>query len=216
MATLIKRMLDVRKEKRIRWTEIIETIYEHFPFIIYKGEQLLNHQSTLAKILRDVLELLSEEKTTNELAQAKLEKKVKSKVTNLLILLQYDEMCDAEQALQRCGSYRGGFLLPHILDEVRDPQIDEKFQAKKASGIDLRKVVAGKIAIEKLREPIGKDSADLMAKLEEAMESQGSTKPFPNLCRIVKALGWLRNYNSLFELVNNNKLNTVLEQMFAP
>ena len=148
---LVKSMLEVQKEKRITWPKIIEYIYGTFPFIIYKGEQLFNHQSLLAKILRDILELLAEERTTNELLQVGLDKKVKSKVTNLLVLLQYDEMCDAELALQKCGYYRGAFILPHLANEIRDPQVDEKFQSKKTSGYDLRKVVPGKIAIEKLR-----------------------------------------------------------------
>jgi hypothetical protein len=35
---LIKRMLDVRKENRIRWAEILTRIYSSFVFVIYKME----------------------------------------------------------------------------------------------------------------------------------------------------------------------------------
>lgn len=118
-----------------------------------------------------MVEILAEERTTKELLQVGLEKKVKSKVTNVLIMLQYDELVDAELALKKCGIYRGAFLMPHLASEERD---DRVFRETKKKSAIFREMVPPKMAIDKLRDHICEESAALKSRLEEALTSKGS------------------------------------------
>lgn len=149
---LLKSMLQVNKAKRIQWKEVQKQVYTAFPFIIYKREQLYSHQNTISKILCEVLELLTLEETVQELQEVGLERSVRSNITKVLILLQYDELEDGEQALLTCGHYRGGFLMPHILTEEKDPAVESTYQTAKKKNLDFRKAVPGTFAITKLRE----------------------------------------------------------------
>lgn len=55
---LVKKMLVVKKEDRIKWGEILTYIYSNFDFLIYKVEQILRHQIALAKMQCLAIEFL--------------------------------------------------------------------------------------------------------------------------------------------------------------
>lgn len=56
--TLLKRMLENDMQKRIKWPEIFSYLETNFEFLIYKLEQILRHQISLAKMQCLAIEFL--------------------------------------------------------------------------------------------------------------------------------------------------------------
>jgi hypothetical protein len=112
---------------------------------------MINHKIILTKILCELIRLLGSTGYGEELTRMGIDKKEKSDLINMLIVLQYDELTDTEAILTNRGSMPGCIVLPHVYEEFKDPTKRVSLEEAKRNNIDLRKLIPREFTVDKVR-----------------------------------------------------------------